>query len=170
MNADRVIRRQKARLHERAQQPDRAGQVAARVGHARGARNTLSLPFAHLRKAVDPARRGAMRRAGVDHAHARVDDGRDRLARGRIGQAQDGDIAGVDGLGTALRVFAGVGGKRQQFQVLPLDPAAQTLVDLQAGGALVAVDEDEGRGHGGRSQGKKMVMNASLHLRARPRI
>lgn len=79
-----------------------------------------------------------MRRAGVDHPHLGVGDGRHRLARRFVGQAQDGDVGGIDGLGAAPRILAVGLGQGQQAQV---GAAAQPFVDLQAGGALVAIDE-----------------------------
>ncbi|MCY1196742.1 hypothetical protein D9M72_80920 [compost metagenome] len=141
----RVIGRHQACLDQRPQEGDGASGVAARVAHAPGLRDQPALLRVHFGKAVDPARIRAMRRTGVDHADRRVDDGGRRLARGLVGQAQDGDVAGVDRLGAALRVLALRLGQRQQPQV---GAAVQALMDLQAGGALVAVDENKGMGHG----------------------
>ncbi|KAG1430298.1 hypothetical protein G6F57_023036 [Rhizopus arrhizus] len=104
----------------------------------------VRLPRVHLGKAVHPAGCGAMRRAGVDHPHLRVHDGRRGLAGRLVGQAQDGPVAGVDGFGAALRVLALGLGQRQQAQV---GAAVQAFVDLQAGRALVAVDKDKRMGH-----------------------
>lgn len=83
--------------------------------------------------------------AGVDHSHLGVVDSRHGLAGGVIGQAQQGDVGAVDGLAAALRVFALGLGQGQQAQVAA---ALQAGMDLQAGGALVAVDEDNWGMHG----------------------
>ena len=96
-----------------------------------------------LGQAVDPTRRGAMGRAGVDHAHAGTAHQRHGLARGVVGQAQQRDVAVVQGLGAMAGALAML---RRQLQQAQVGAAVQPLAHLQAGRALVAVDEDE-RGH-----------------------
>ena len=54
---------------------------------------------------------------------------------------KDGDVAAVDRLGAAAGVLAVRFGQGQQLQIRA---AAQAVVDLQAGGALVAINENEG--------------------------
>ncbi|MCY1531183.1 hypothetical protein D9M68_664020 [compost metagenome] len=80
----------------------------------------------------------------VDHPDGWIDDGVHRLACRGIGQTEDGDVAGIDGFRTTPWVPAFRRGKREQAEV---GPAAQPFVDLQPGGALVAVDKNQGRAH-----------------------
>ncbi|MNL27759.1 hypothetical protein D3C87_1493680 [compost metagenome] len=139
MHNHRIVGGHQPRLDQGAQQGDGARGVAAGVADPLGLRDHVGLPRAHLRKPVHPTRRGAMRRTGVDDAHRRVHHRRRRLARRLVRQAQDGHVTGVDGVGTALRILAFGLGQRQQAQV---GTAVQTFMNLQAGGALVAVNKD----------------------------
>ncbi len=63
------------------------------------------------------------------------------------GQAKDGDVGGLGDLGPLAQVLA-VG--HRQLEQLDVGPVLQPLVDLQPGGAVLAVDENLGlvRGHG----------------------
>lgn len=87
----------------------------------------------------------AVRGTGVDHPHVRVFDAGGGSAGGVVRQAENRDVAGVDRRGTALGVLALFGRQRDQREV---SAALQPLVNLQAGGALVAVDENHWKGHG----------------------
>ncbi|MNR25661.1 hypothetical protein D3C85_1428250 [compost metagenome] len=95
--------------------------------------------------------------AGVDHPHLRVVDCRHGLAGGGIGQAQQGDVGAVDRLAASLRVFAFGFGQGQQAQVAAV---LQAGMDLQAGGALVTVDEDNRGVHGQSPVGEGWPMLA----------
>lgn len=106
--------------------------------------DAFSLACLQFRQAIDPARRGAMRRTRIDHAHAGPAHQRHGLARSLVRQAQQGDVAVVERLGAVRRAFALVGRQLQQAQVGPI---RQPFAHLQAGGALVAIDENK-RGHG----------------------
>ncbi|MNT24948.1 hypothetical protein D3C72_1604480 [compost metagenome] len=144
MHDRRIVRGHQARLDQRPQQGDCAGGVAPGVAHSQGLRNPLSLAGAHLGKAVHPAGIRAVGGTGVDDPDLGIDDGSRRLPRRLIRQAQDRDIAGIDRLGAPLRVLAVGLGQRQQPQIAaPVEP----FMDLQAGGALVAVDKYKGLGH-----------------------
>jgi hypothetical protein len=59
-----------------------------------------------LGQAEGPARRDAVRGAGVDDAGVGVGDQRHRLARGGVGQAQEGHVGGVEQAGALGRVLA----------------------------------------------------------------
>ena len=63
----------------------------------------------HLGKAVGPAFGDAVRRRGVDHARGVVADQRHALARRIVGQAQDGDVGGVQEVGAGGRILAPLG-------------------------------------------------------------
>jgi hypothetical protein len=65
-------------------------------------------------------------------------------SRAAASATEDGDVAGVDGFCATPRIFAFRSGKREQSKV---GPVAQPFVDLQPCGALVAVDENNGRAH-----------------------
>ena len=69
---------------------------------------------------------------------------RDRLARRRIGQAQERDVGRVEQARALGRVLAQLGRGAQDLDVAA---AREILVDAQAGRAFLAVDEDAGR-HG----------------------
>ena len=64
---------------------------------------------------------------------------RDRLHRRRVGQAEEHQVGRVEELFPLLRVLALVLVDEQQLDVVPLP---QALVNLEAGGALLAVDVD----------------------------
>ncbi len=88
---------------------------------------------------------GAVRRARIDHPNGGVFDGRYRVACGLVGQAENRDVAVVDGFGATLRILAMFRAEGEKPQIAAL---AQTLMDLQPGGALVAIDEYKGTCHG----------------------
>jgi hypothetical protein len=67
------------------------------------------------------------------------------LACGVVGQAQQGDVGAVDRFAAALQVLALGLGQGQQAQIAT---ALQAGMDLQACGALVAVDENNRGVHG----------------------
>jgi hypothetical protein len=79
-----------------------------------------------------------VRRAGVDDAHGGVVDHGHRVARRGVGQAQDGDVAFVERAPARRRVLAQVHRQCANAKFA----AAQAVLQVEAGGALVAVDED----------------------------
>ena len=101
-------------------------------------RRSLALARRQLGQAEDPARRDAVRGAGVDQAGLRVRDQRRGLARGGIGQAQEGDVGGVQQARALGGVLALVGVDAQHLDVLAL---RRVLVDAQPGRAFLAIDE-----------------------------
>ena len=66
-------------------------------------------------------------------------DQRHALPRRIVGQAEDRDVGGVEELGARGRVLAALGRNRDDLDVVA---AASRAPDLQAGGAVFAVDED----------------------------
>ncbi len=145
VDGQRLRGRQQAGVDQRPQQGQRAGGIAAWVADARGCGDARRLAGRQLGQAVDPARRRAVGRAGVDQPHTRPPHQRDGGAGGVVWKAQQGDVAGVQRLGAAGGVAALGVGQGQQAQV---GARAQAVQQLQAGGALVTVDEHEGLGHG----------------------
>jgi hypothetical protein len=92
-----------------------------------------------LGQAEGPARRHAVRGAGVDDAGGGVGHQRHGLTRGGVGQAQEGHVGRVEQARALGRVLAAVGADAQQLHVAA---RRQVFVDAQPGGALLAVDED----------------------------
>ena len=79
-----------------------------------------------------------MRSRGIDHARAVIGDQRNRLTRGIIWQAQDGDISRVQRFGAGFGVLAlGIAQRNQAELVAPGQPVG----DFKARGARRAVDE-----------------------------
>ena len=81
---------------------------------------------------------------GVNHTGVGVLDQAHRLHGGGVGQAEEHQIGLVDQPLSLCQVFPLVGIDGEQFNIVPL---RQPLVDLQAGGALLAVDVDLGLIH-----------------------
>lgn len=97
-----------------------------------------------LRKAVGPAGGGAVGGGGVDYLGVPVLNKGDRLHSGSVGQAQKDQVGGVEELAPLLGVLPLVLVNEQQLQIVP---AAQPFIDLQACGALLAVNIDLGFVH-----------------------
>ncbi len=86
-----------------------------------------------------------MGRRGVYDARLRSFSQGHRLARGLVGQAEDREIGGVEGVAPRLgRLAAGLV-ENEQFELVP---AREPIEDLEPGGSGSAVDEDR-RGHDG---------------------
>ena len=94
-----------------------------------------------LGEAVGPAVGDAVRGAGVDHHGVGVTQRRDQLLGRRVGQAEHGDVGGAGDLGALGEVLA-VG--HRQLEQLDVRAVLQPVMDLQAGGAVLAVDENLG--------------------------
>ena len=139
VHGDRVVFRQDARRHERPDERDRPGRIAARIGHQPRAGDLGCLILVHLGEAVDPVGVDPVRRGGVDEPR-RVGAGEHLhgFPRAFVGQAQDGDVRLLEEilphrlvapfrLGDGNHVEVGASGKPRP--------------DLQPGGAVFAVDE-----------------------------
>ena len=125
---------------------DGASGVAAGVGHALRALHRFALTGAELGKAVDPARRHAVRGGGVDDARPMTRQGVDHGHRftGRIVvQTQHHQIhLGHQGaLGFGIFAF-----RRINAHHVHGGQQGQTLANLQTSGAGFAVDEYFGHG------------------------
>jgi hypothetical protein len=88
--------RNQAGIDERPDEQDEAGRVAARVRDPLGRAQPGPLVGGELGQPIDPVAGGAVRGARVDQAGLRVRDQRRRLARRRVGQAEEGDVGGVE--------------------------------------------------------------------------
>ena len=142
-----MVPRDDAVGEQRAEQRDRAGRVAAGIADARGLGDGAGLARAELREAVGPVGCGPvggrgiedLRRATVVPGDA-VDD-RDRIARGRVGQAEHDEVGGAHRVAPGGRVLAalGIDADRRDRQ------GAEPFADAEAGGAGLAVDEDRTR-------------------------
>ena len=90
-----------------------------------------------LRKAVGPAGGGAVGGGGVDHLGVPVLNKGDRLHSGSVGQAQKHQVGGVEELAppsVSFRLSSSMSSSSISSR------AAQPFIDLQACGALLAVN------------------------------
>ena len=139
VHGDRKAGRDEPGLDQRTQRRDRPLRPAAGIGDQLRAGDRLRLLSVHLRKAVGPALGDAMRGRGVDHACAGVADQRHAFLRRIVGQAEDGDVGLAQEIGACGRVLAALDRDRDDLDVVA---AGKPRPDLQAGGAVFAVDED----------------------------
>ncbi len=130
---------QNPRVDQGPKQGDGGGRVAAGVGDPLGRGDLLGLPLGHLREAIDPIGRNAVRGRCVDDPNLGALDHRHRLARRRVRQAEDHQVRGIEHIAPGLGILAPVLG---QAHDLERRMTGQTVSDLQAGGAGRAVDED----------------------------
>ena len=112
--------------------------ITAGVADPFGVPDAVSLAGVQFGHAENPVRVRPVGDGGIDDPGLRVVDQRHRLARSVFGQAENGQIGTVQHLSPGRRVLAGFLGQAESFQVIP---PLQPLLDLQAGGAFLAVDE-----------------------------
>ena len=144
VHADREVGRQHLPLAQRAHQRQEAGRIAARVGHSLRRGHRRPLRPGQLREAVDPARRRAVRCAGVDHAGPTVADQPHGLAGGGVRQAEHDQVDLVDDAALDRRILRRVSAQADQ---LDLVARGQALTDLETGRAMLAIDVDAGLAH-----------------------
>ena len=137
----RVIPGEHTRGHQRGGSGEKAGGVTTRVRRTLGKLHPLTLPGQQLRKAIDPAGRGAMGGRGVDYLCAVVLNERHSLSGRGVGQAQEHQIRIIQELFPLLRVLALFRIDAQELDILP---AAQALIYLEPRGPLLAVDKHFG--------------------------
>ena len=135
--AERIVRRGQSQLDQRPRNADEAAGVAAGHSHPAGVLDLLFLAL-QLREAIVPCRVGAEGRGGIQHLDVRAEQGHD-LSGSRIGQAEEGEVCGVDDAGPLVHVLAALGGDAQK---LDLRPGRQTVRDAQTGGAGGTVDKN----------------------------
>ena len=133
------VRRQQAPLYQRRNQGDKARGVAAGVGDPLGCPDGFPLLRAQLREAVNPAWGGPVGGGSVDDPGIGVFHQLYRLHGGLIRQAEEDHIGLVHQPFPFCGILALVFVDEQEPDVLP---ARQAVVDLEAGGALLAVDVD----------------------------
>ena len=134
-----MIGRHQAGVDQRPQQQDEGAGMAARIGDALGRADGVALAGCQFRQAEHPARRRAVRGAGIDEAGPGVADQCRGLPCGGVGQAQEGHVGGIQQprtLGGVLALF------RRDAQHFHVAPRGQIFVDAQAGGAFLAIDKD----------------------------
>ena len=119
--------RQQAACNQRPERQNEGGSMATGIGDALAGANPLALRAIEFRQAVDPARMDAMRRRGVDDAGRRVFGQRHRFPRRIVGQAEEGDIGGVDQPLALGRVLAFVRVDAQHLDIVAL---REVFVDL----------------------------------------
>ena len=124
-------------LHQRRDGRDKAGGVAARHGDAgRGFQRLAGA--VQLGQAVDPAGRGAVRRARVENAHI-VPQQRHDLTRGVVRQAEEREVALIDDRRPCADIPAVLLGDFQNFKFVPF---RQPVRNAQTGGPGGTVHED----------------------------
>ena len=133
------VRRQDARLDERIGEHDEAAGVAAGHGDALGRSDRCLALGRQLRKAVHPARRGAVRGRGVEHDRVRVFDQICRRDGRRVRQTQKRDVRAVEHLALRLDIVPKLRRQGQQRDVRAL---CQPVVNAQPGRAGAAVNEN----------------------------
>ena len=111
--------------------------MAAGHRHAGGGRQRRA-GAVQFRQAVDPAGRCAVRRAGVENPHILAHQRHD-LARGVIGQAEEGEVALIDDRRPGADILAVCLGNFQNFKFIPLH---QTVRDPQPGSTGGTIDKD----------------------------
>ena len=134
---DGIVPGQNPQFGERGGGGQKTGGVAAGVGHPIGELDALALAGQQLGNAVYPALGGAVGGGGVDDPGLGVVNQGDRLFGSGVRQAEEHQVGLVQKLSAFLQVLALVLVNEQQLDVVP---AAQALVDLQAGGALFPVN------------------------------
>ena len=135
--AEGILCRDKAQLHQRAGNADKAAGIAAGHCHAAGVFDFFLLAR-QLREAVVPCGIGAEGGGGVQHLHVRAQQ-RHNLFGCRIRQAEEGEVGGVDDLRTLVHILAALGGNGQQ---LDLRACNQPVGNAQAGGAGGAINKN----------------------------
>ena len=116
---------------------EEGGGVAAGVGDACGVVDLLPVCGGEFREAVGPRWVGAEGGAGVDDFGVRIVDHRDGFFGGDVGEAEKGDVGGVEEALALGGVFALVGVDLENVDV---GAGGEVFVDPQAGGAFLAVD------------------------------
>ena len=142
----RKVARNQSRIHQRADQRDGAGGIAAGVGHAGGGRHGLALAGGQFRKTEHPVRRCAVGGGGIDDlgfaAGQAVNHGHG-FDRRLIVEAQNHQVHLRHQVTLGLRVLAQL---RRNTDHLHLWHLLQPLANLQARRAGFAVDEYLGHG------------------------
>ena len=141
--AEKSILGHKAKLHNGMHQRDKAGGIAAGHRHA-GRGFDLVAVSVQLGQAIGPRRVGAEGSAGVQNFHLRLYQ-RHHLTAGGIGQAQKGQVAGIDHLGALVHILAALLADAEQLNVRLLGKAVE---NAQAGGSGAAVNKNLKFAHG----------------------
>ena len=111
--------------------------MAARISHTLRVLDSFAVRLGKLGKAVVPIRVGAVRGRCVNNAGRVVLDERNGLACRRIRQAQKRNVGCIEELAALHDVLALVLVDKQQLDIVA---AAETLINLQTGRTLFAVD------------------------------
>ena len=136
---DREVRSRgdKPPLHQRRNGCNKPGGMAAGHRHAGGGRQRRA-GAVQLRQAVDPAGGCAVCCAGVQNPHITAHQRHD-LARGVIGQAEEGEVALIDDRCPGADILAVCLGDFQNFKFIPL---RQPVRNAQAGGTGTSIHEN----------------------------
>ena len=115
--------------------------MTAGVCHTGGSLDGCAVIVRQLGETVRPAVCCAVCGGCVNDAGVIVFDQGDGLPCRRVGQAQEHDVGCIQEPAAFFGIFALIFVDQQQLEVVT---RAQTLIDLQAGGAFLAVDVNFG--------------------------
>ena len=118
---------------------DEAAGVTAGVGDPGGGDDLLPVGRRQLREAVGPGGVGPVGGGGVDDPGLAAFGQGYRFDGGRVGQAQEDDVGGGDGVLPGGGILSQLLGQGQDIQV---GSGSQTVGNPQAGGAGAAVNEN----------------------------
>ena len=107
-------------LYERLHQDDEAAGVAAGGGHSRAGDYRLAPRGGELGEAVGPAGGHTVGRGGVHNADGGVFDHRHGLAARGVGQAEHGEVAGVERRLPRRGVLSGLAGEGDELEIGPV--------------------------------------------------
>ena len=139
VHGQRPVGRDQPGAHQRPDQRQKAGGIAAGIGDPLRLRDRRELRRIEFGEPVGPAVRDPVRGRGVDHAGAIVVDQLDGFARSVVGQAQDDEIGVVQRRLARLGVLALCIVQRDDRDLRAI---GQPFANFEAGGAGGAVDED----------------------------
>ena len=132
-----LVGEDQAHLCQRIHSGNEAGGVAAGVGHPLGFDDGLPVAGGELGEAVVPAGGGTVGGGGVDDPGVGVFDHSHGLTGSVIGETQEDQVGGVQKLlplGGVLALFV------VDEQQLDVGAGGEPVIDLQTGGALLAVN------------------------------
>ena len=133
----RRVRRQQSPADQRRDQGDEPRGIAPRVGHPLRRSDRIPLLHTQLREAVGPSIRRPVCGGGINNPGAGIIHQLHRLHGGGIRQTKEHQVRLVHQLFSLSGILALLLVDEQELQVLP---AGQTVVNLQAGSTLLAVD------------------------------
>ena len=140
VDADGIVGRQQARIAQRADKRNCTGRIAARIGDEARLGNAFTLTFGQFGETIGPVRVHAMSSRSInDTGRVMAFEQGNRFLGSIIRQAQDRNIGCAQIVGAQVLV-APLGFRNgDHFKIVAF---GQTGADLQASGAVFAINED----------------------------